>query len=50
MSIIEDCRLAREINRVCAEVVAVVEEWSHFLQELNTLVGRRVPENMAEFM
>ncbi|GKB45185.1 hypothetical protein Tco_0890127 [Tanacetum coccineum] len=48
--IIEDCRLARETNRLCGEVVAVVEERALFLQELDTLPGRLVPEKMAEFL
>ncbi|GJW90694.1 hypothetical protein Tco_0168247 [Tanacetum coccineum] len=49
-SMIEDYMLAREINRVCGEVNSAVEERSHFLQELDKLVGRHVVEKMAEFL
>ncbi|GKB28493.1 hypothetical protein Tco_0867894, partial [Tanacetum coccineum] len=36
-SIIEDSRIARETNRLCGEVVVVVEERVQFLQELDAL-------------
>ncbi|GKA46035.1 hypothetical protein Tco_0738831 [Tanacetum coccineum] len=38
-SIIEDCMMARETNRLYEEVVAMVEERAQFLQELNSLLG-----------
>ncbi|GJZ35148.1 hypothetical protein Tco_0580965 [Tanacetum coccineum] len=49
-SIIDDYRMARETNRLCREVVTMVEERSLFLEELDSLPGRRVPEKMAEFL
>ncbi|GJW17575.1 hypothetical protein Tco_0025011 [Tanacetum coccineum] len=48
-SVIEDCRQAREISRMCREV-GVVFKMAYFLQELNSLHGRRMPEKMAKFM
>ncbi|GKA92216.1 hypothetical protein Tco_0814141 [Tanacetum coccineum] len=36
-AIVEDCKVARETNRLCGEVVAVVEEKAQFLQELDAL-------------
>ncbi|GJS59759.1 hypothetical protein Tco_0654543 [Tanacetum coccineum] len=43
-------RIAREINRVCADVANVVDERAEFLQELDRLVGRNVPEKTTEFL
>ncbi|GKF27636.1 hypothetical protein Tco_0093978, partial [Tanacetum coccineum] len=42
--------MARETNRLWREVVTMVEERSLFLEELDSLPGRRVPEKMAEFL
>ncbi|GJX01572.1 hypothetical protein Tco_0185485 [Tanacetum coccineum] len=49
-SIIGDYRMAKETNKLCREVVTLVEERSLFLEELDSLPGRRVPEKMAEFL
>ncbi|GJR04192.1 hypothetical protein Tco_0527176 [Tanacetum coccineum] len=49
-SIVKDCRLARETDRLYRDVVAVVEERAQFLQELDTLPGRLMLEKMAEFL
>ncbi|GJR70069.1 retrovirus-related pol polyprotein from transposon TNT 1-94 [Tanacetum coccineum] len=49
-SIIEDSRLAKETNKLCGEMVDVVEERAQFLQELDALLGRLVPEKMVEFL
>nr|GFA00487.1 hypothetical protein [Tanacetum cinerariifolium] len=49
-AITKDYKLAREINRTCGELVVVIEEMDHFIQELDVLVGRRVPEKTAKFM
>ncbi|GJT88912.1 hypothetical protein Tco_1070629 [Tanacetum coccineum] len=46
-SIIEDSRLAKETNRLCGEVV---EERAQFIQELDALLERLVPEKMVEFL
>ncbi|GJZ72787.1 hypothetical protein Tco_0636933, partial [Tanacetum coccineum] len=50
VSIVEDCRLAREMNRMCGEVANVVQERAYFLEELDTFAGRVVPEKTAEFL
>ncbi|GJZ21117.1 hypothetical protein Tco_0558156 [Tanacetum coccineum] len=46
----EDLRLAREINVLCAGLTAVIEEKENFVDELDVLVDRFVPEKMVEFM
>ncbi|GJU70990.1 hypothetical protein Tco_1262395 [Tanacetum coccineum] len=46
----EDLRLSREINALCARLTAIVDERERFVDELDILVGRSVPEIMAEFM
>nr|GEZ15616.1 Gag-Pol polyprotein, putative [Tanacetum cinerariifolium] len=43
-SIVEERRLAREMNRLCGEVANVVQERAYFLEELDTFAGRVVPE------
>ncbi|GJZ10464.1 hypothetical protein Tco_0545223 [Tanacetum coccineum] len=43
-------RLAGEINALCAGLTAVIDERENFFDELNVLVGRSVPDKMAEFM
>ncbi|GJS29778.1 hypothetical protein Tco_0490398 [Tanacetum coccineum] len=48
--ITEDLRLAREINALCARVTAIVDERDNFVDELDILVGRSVPDKMAEFI
>ncbi|GJX10567.1 hypothetical protein Tco_0200426 [Tanacetum coccineum] len=48
--IIQDSRIAMETSRLCGEVLAIVSEREHFLQELNSLPGQRVLEKMAEFL
>ncbi|GJZ34745.1 hypothetical protein Tco_0580562 [Tanacetum coccineum] len=42
---VEDSSLAREINGLCAGL----KEREYFIDELDTLVGRFVPEKMAVF-
>ncbi|GKA58274.1 hypothetical protein Tco_0757462 [Tanacetum coccineum] len=46
----EDLRLAREINALCTGLTAVIKERENFVDELDVLVDRFVPEKMAEFM
>nr|GEX06195.1 hypothetical protein [Tanacetum cinerariifolium] len=48
--IAEDVRLAREINALCARVIAIVDERESFVNELDILMGRSVSGKMAEFM
>ncbi|GKE68256.1 hypothetical protein Tco_1526328, partial [Tanacetum coccineum] len=36
----EDLRLARESNRLCADLTAVIEEREHFINKLDILVDR----------
>ncbi|GJV30925.1 hypothetical protein Tco_1391325 [Tanacetum coccineum] len=43
-------RLAREINALCARVTAIVDQREMFVDELDMLVGRHVPDKMADFM
>nr|GFA83521.1 hypothetical protein [Tanacetum cinerariifolium] len=50
MSIIKDSTIDRETNRLCGEIVAMVEEREQFIQELDALPGRLVLEKMAEFL
>ncbi|GJU38848.1 hypothetical protein Tco_1191805 [Tanacetum coccineum] len=46
----EDVRLAREINALCVGLTAVIEEKENFVDELDVLVDRFVPEKMDVFM
>ncbi|GKC56619.1 hypothetical protein Tco_1084217 [Tanacetum coccineum] len=46
----KDLRLSREINALCARLTDIVDERERFVDELDRLVGRLVPERMAEFM
>ncbi|GKD32877.1 hypothetical protein Tco_1248386 [Tanacetum coccineum] len=46
----KDLRLARVVNSLCQEITAIIEEMDLFVQELDTLVGRFVPEKTANFM
>ncbi|GJT20629.1 hypothetical protein Tco_0890566 [Tanacetum coccineum] len=46
----EDVRLAREINALCAGLTAVIKERKNFVDELDVLVDRFVPEKMDVFM
>ncbi|GJZ06848.1 hypothetical protein Tco_0540641 [Tanacetum coccineum] len=48
-SIIKHYRLAREINKVCADVANVVDKTTEFFQELDRLVGRDVPDKTSGF-
>ncbi|GJV89429.1 hypothetical protein Tco_1533367 [Tanacetum coccineum] len=48
--ITEDLRLAREINALCARVTAIVDQREMFVDELDMLAGRHVPDKMANFM
>ncbi|GJR47866.1 hypothetical protein Tco_1315969 [Tanacetum coccineum] len=49
-AIVEDLRLGREFNVLCVRLTAVINERENFVDELDSLVGRSVPEKMAEFM
>ncbi|GKA47562.1 hypothetical protein Tco_0740445 [Tanacetum coccineum] len=40
----EDLRLTREINALCARATAIVDERESFVDELDMLAGRLVPE------
>ncbi|GKC20569.1 reverse transcriptase domain-containing protein [Tanacetum coccineum] len=46
----EDLRLERHINALCDALTDVIDERENFVGELDMLVGRFVPEKMAEFM
>ncbi|GJR23425.1 hypothetical protein Tco_0971952 [Tanacetum coccineum] len=48
--IAEDLRLAREINALCARVTTIVDQRERFVDELDMLAGRHVPDKMADFM
>ncbi|GJX33438.1 hypothetical protein Tco_0243293 [Tanacetum coccineum] len=48
--ITKDLRLAREINALCARVTAIVDQREMFVDELDMLAGRHVPDKMADFM
>ncbi|GJW14759.1 hypothetical protein Tco_0018892 [Tanacetum coccineum] len=50
MEITKDLRLAREINALCARVTAIVDEKEMFVDELDMLAGKHVPDKMAEFI
>ncbi|GKA06642.1 hypothetical protein Tco_0685866 [Tanacetum coccineum] len=45
-----DLRLAREINALCTRVTAIVDERERFVDELDLLMGRYVPDKMGDFM
>ncbi|GJQ91293.1 hypothetical protein Tco_0002432 [Tanacetum coccineum] len=47
---IGDNKVMKGLPRLCGEVVDVVSERAQFLQELDSLLGRLVPEKMAEFL
>ncbi|GKA94598.1 hypothetical protein Tco_0816636, partial [Tanacetum coccineum] len=40
----------RETNRLCSEMVAIVDEKVQFLQQLDALPGRLVLKNMVDFL
>ncbi|GJQ93717.1 hypothetical protein Tco_0004856 [Tanacetum coccineum] len=48
-SMVKDYILAGETTRVCEEVANVVQERAHFLEELDSLPSRLVPEKTSEF-
>nr|GEW49742.1 hypothetical protein [Tanacetum cinerariifolium] len=48
--ITENLRLVREINALCARVTAIVDQREMFVDELDMLAGRHVPDKMANFM
>ncbi|GJZ67945.1 hypothetical protein Tco_0631185 [Tanacetum coccineum] len=50
VEISKDLRFSREINALCARLTDIVDERERFVDELDRLVGRLVPERMAEFM
>ncbi|GJR08536.1 hypothetical protein Tco_0791188 [Tanacetum coccineum] len=45
-----DLRLAREVTALCTRVTAIVDERERFVDELELLSGRDVPDKMAAFM
>ncbi|GJW67478.1 hypothetical protein Tco_0121902 [Tanacetum coccineum] len=49
-AIVEDSRLAREINALCDGLTAVIEERELFIGELETLLDGFVPDKMCEFL
>nr|GEW19025.1 reverse transcriptase domain-containing protein [Tanacetum cinerariifolium] len=49
-SVVEDYRLAREINRVIMEVHSVVSVRVVFIEEFNSLGVRHVPAKLAKFL
>nr|GEZ80816.1 hypothetical protein [Tanacetum cinerariifolium] len=49
-SMVDDYRLAGEINRVAIEVNNVVMQKDRFLEDLDSLGARHVPVKMAEFL
>ncbi|GJR39745.1 hypothetical protein Tco_1215429 [Tanacetum coccineum] len=49
-SMVDDYRLAGEINRAAIEVNNVVMQKDQFLEELDNLGARHVPVKMAEFL
>ncbi|GJU69693.1 hypothetical protein Tco_1255952 [Tanacetum coccineum] len=49
-AISKDQRLAREINALCIGLTTVMEEKDNFVDELDVLAGRFMPEKMVEFM
>ncbi|GJY86887.1 hypothetical protein Tco_0500913 [Tanacetum coccineum] len=49
-AIVEDSNLAREIDGFCAGLTARIEKREYFIDELDVLADRFVPEKMAEFM
>ncbi|GKC68401.1 hypothetical protein Tco_1100999 [Tanacetum coccineum] len=48
-AIVEDIRLAREINGLCDGLTAVIEERELFIGDLETLMHRFMPKKMCEF-
>nr|GEW61264.1 hypothetical protein [Tanacetum cinerariifolium] len=50
LEITEDLRLAREINALYVCVTAIVDQREMFVDELDMLAGRHVPDKMADFM
>ncbi|GKE01698.1 hypothetical protein Tco_1389681 [Tanacetum coccineum] len=46
----KDLRLSQKINALCARLTDIVVERERFIDELDRLVRRAVPERMAEFM
>nr|GEY63662.1 hypothetical protein [Tanacetum cinerariifolium] len=48
--ITDDLRLAREINALCALVTAIFDKREMFVNELDMLARKHVPDKMAEFM
>nr|GEU30097.1 hypothetical protein [Tanacetum cinerariifolium] len=49
MAIGEDLSLAREINALCIGLTIVMEKRDSFVDELDLLVDRFMPEKMVEF-
>nr|GEU84165.1 hypothetical protein [Tanacetum cinerariifolium] len=49
-AIVEDSNLAREIDGLYAGLTARIEEREYFINELDILADRFVPEKMAEYM
>nr|GEU92804.1 hypothetical protein [Tanacetum cinerariifolium] len=49
-AVVEDLNLAREIDGLCAGLIARIEERGYFIDELDVLTDRFLPKKMAEFM
>ncbi|GKG32114.1 hypothetical protein Tco_0427064, partial [Tanacetum coccineum] len=49
-AIVEDERLAWDINGLCAGLTAQIEERWSFTDELDVLADEYVPDKMAEFL
>ncbi|GJX82005.1 hypothetical protein Tco_0331486 [Tanacetum coccineum] len=49
-AISKDQRLARMINALCMVLIIIIEERDNFVDELDMLAGRFIPDKMAEFI
>nr|GEV18459.1 reverse transcriptase domain-containing protein [Tanacetum cinerariifolium] len=49
-AVVEDLDLAREIDGLCAGLIACIEEREYFIDELDVLVDELVSEKMSEFI
>nr|GEY16231.1 putative reverse transcriptase domain-containing protein [Tanacetum cinerariifolium] len=49
-AISDDLRLAREIDRLCGDLTAIIQEREHFVDELDMMVDRFVLKKTTKFM
>ncbi|GJV80973.1 hypothetical protein Tco_1516843 [Tanacetum coccineum] len=49
-AISEDQRLARMINALCMVRIIIIEERDNFVDKLDVLAGRFIPDKMVEFI